>query len=99
MCSEYRRISSIEIDLRSALHAVFSTFGRVLDIVTADAYQLRGQAWVIFDSPEGASRALSGVQGFTFFGKPMVRQKHLSLSTIMGLFVRILRMHTKLQMS
>jgi len=28
---------------------------------------------VIFDSPEGASRALSGVQGFTFFGKPMVR--------------------------
>lgn len=43
----------------------------MLDIVTANTYQLRGQAWVIFDSPEGASRALSGVQGFTFFGKPM----------------------------
>jgi U2 small nuclear ribonucleoprotein B'' len=58
-------------ELLTALHAVFSSFGKILEIVAAKTYKLRGQAWVIFDMASDAQRALSSLQSFPFYDKPL----------------------------
>ncbi|KAK9812981.1 hypothetical protein WJX72_006784 [[Myrmecia] bisecta] len=58
-------------ELKKCLHAIFSQFGRILDIVCLKTYRLRGQAWVVFADVTGATNALSSMQGFPFFDKPM----------------------------
>eukprot|EP00884_Botryococcus_braunii_P015525 jgi/Botrbrau1/2656/Bobra.0203s0007.1 len=58
-------------DLKKALYAVFSQFGRIIDIVALKTYRLRGQAWVVFDNVNSATNALRSMQGFPFFEKPM----------------------------
>ncbi len=55
---------------------MFSTFGKIVDIVAAKTYKLRGQAWIVFDSAVDAERALVALQGFVFYNKPMVRRSH-----------------------
>lgn len=62
-------------ELRAALHAVFSPFGKVLDIVTANTYRLRGQAWIVYDTSMDANNAMQSLQSFPFYDKPMVRSK------------------------
>lgn len=59
-------------ELRSALHAIFSQFGKVLEIVCAKTYKLRGQAWIIFEEPSAANSALVALEGFVFYDKPLV---------------------------
>lgn len=59
-------------DLKKALYAVFSQFGRIIDVVALKTYRLRGQAWVVFDNVNSATNALRSMQGFPFFDKPMV---------------------------
>ena len=63
---------SSRTELYAALQSVFSPFGKVIDLVTAKTYKLRGQAWVVFDSEVEAERALAALQGFVFYDKPMV---------------------------
>ena len=58
--------------LKKALFAVFSQFGRILDIVASKRLKLRGQAWVVFSDVNAASNALRQMQSFPFYGKPMV---------------------------
>lgn len=59
--------------LKKALFAVFSQFGRILDIVALKTLRMRGQAWVVFADVTSASNALRQMQGFPFYDKPMVR--------------------------
>lgn len=33
----------------------------------------RGQAWIVYDDVGAATTALRSLQGFPFFGKPLVR--------------------------
>lgn len=62
----------IKIDtMKRALHAAFSQFGPIIDIVMRKSYRLRGQAFVIFREIESAARALRTMQGFTFYDKPL----------------------------
>lgn len=58
-------------ELKKALHAVFTQFGKILDIVAVRTYRLRGQAWVVFADINSATNALKSMQGFPFFDKPM----------------------------
>ncbi|KAJ7551803.1 hypothetical protein O6H91_06G029200 [Diphasiastrum complanatum] len=58
-------------ELKKSLHAVFSQFGKILDIVVSKALKLRGQAWVVFDEVTAATNALRQMQGFPFYDKPM----------------------------
>lgn len=58
-------------ELKKALYAVFSQFGKILDIVAAKTLKLRGQAWVVFDNVTAATNALRQMQGFPFYDKPM----------------------------
>lgn len=58
-------------ELKKALHAIFSQFGKVLDVVSLKTFRLRGQAWVVFEGVTQATNALRSIQGFPFYDKPM----------------------------
>lgn len=60
-------------DLKKAVYAIFSQFGKILDVVALKTYRLRGQAWVVFADIRSAGEAIRTMQGFPFFDKPMVR--------------------------
>lgn len=63
----------IKVDLmKQTLHAAFSQFGPIVDIVMRKSYRLRGQAFIIFRDVESASKAVRTMQGFPFFDKPLV---------------------------
>ncbi|KAK6189512.1 hypothetical protein LQW54_013182 [Pestalotiopsis sp. IQ-011] len=57
--------------LREALEVIFSEYGNVIDIVAKTNLKAKGQAFVVFDKPESALRAIEEVQGFELFEKPM----------------------------
>ncbi|RYP02597.1 hypothetical protein DL764_005723 [Monosporascus ibericus] len=57
--------------LKSALSAVFSEYGNIIDIVIKTNLKAKGQAFVVFDKPESAHHAIEETQGFELFEKPM----------------------------
>jgi RNA recognition motif-containing protein len=58
--------------LRHLLYLLFATYGDVLEIVlNYKRPSMRGQAHVVFADVEDSAQALSALQGFDFFGKPM----------------------------
>nr|CAD1833065.1 unnamed protein product [Ananas comosus var. bracteatus] len=58
-------------ELKRSLYALFSQYGRILDIVTLKTAKLRGQAWVVFSEITAASSAVRQMQNFPFYDKPM----------------------------
>ncbi|CAN6467163.1 unnamed protein product [Victoria cruziana] len=58
-------------ELKRSLYAVFSQFGRILDVVALKTSKLRGQAWVVFSEVTAASAAVRQMQSFPFYDKPM----------------------------
>lgn len=58
--------------LKQSLYLLFSQFGTILDVVALKTQPMRGQAWVSFLSVQSAVDAKNKLQGFEFFGKPMV---------------------------
>ena len=60
-------------ELKKCLYAIFSQFGKIVDIVALKTYRLRGQAWIVFSDVSASTNALRAMQGFPFFEKPMVR--------------------------
>ncbi|XVF32791.1 hypothetical protein REPUB_Repub17cG0113200 [Reevesia pubescens] len=62
----------ITIDqLKKSLHAVFSQFGKILDVLAFKTLKHKGQAWVIFEDVNSATNALRRMQGFPFYDKEM----------------------------
>lgn len=57
--------------LKKALLAVFSPFGKVIDIVACKTARLRGQAWVVYENAAAATNALRQMQGTPLYDKPM----------------------------
>lgn len=57
--------------LKDALLQIFSDYGNVIDIVAKTNLKAKGQAFVVFDDPEAARKAIEEVQGFELFEKPM----------------------------
>lgn len=55
------------------MYALFSQYGKVLDVVAMKTYRLRGQCWVVFEDVGAATSAMRALQGFPFYDKPMVR--------------------------
>ncbi|XP_054153052.1 U1 small nuclear ribonucleoprotein A-like [Oppia nitens] len=58
-------------ELKKSLHAIFSQFGQILDIVALKTFKMKGQAFVIFNDIQSASQALRSMQNFPFYDKPM----------------------------
>ena len=55
-----------------ALEEIFSEFGNVLEIVAKTNLRAKGQAFIVFDSVDAATRAIDEANGFELFDKPMV---------------------------
>lgn len=60
--------------MTATLETLFSQYGTILEIIAKKNLRARGQAFVVFDSPDSAERAIKEVQGFNLFEKPMVLQ-------------------------
>ncbi|GLT43190.1 hypothetical protein SLA2020_171600 [Shorea laevis] len=57
--------------LKKSLHAVFSQFGKILDVLAFKTLKHKGQAWVVFEDVNSAKNALRQMQGFPFYDKEM----------------------------
>jgi RNA recognition motif-containing protein len=51
---------------------IFSEYGNILAINIKTSNKRKGQAFVVYDNVESATKAIEEVQGFEIFGKPMV---------------------------
>ncbi|CAF2065906.1 unnamed protein product, partial [Brassica napus] len=60
-----------DLELKKSLNAVFSRFGKIVEVLAFKTLKHKGQAWVVFDNPEPASNAISKMNGFPFYNKPM----------------------------
>lgn len=78
-------------ELKKCLYAIFSQFGKIVDIVAMKTYRLRGQAWIVFADVSASTTALRSMQGFPFFEKPMVWSAAASEHIISFYFYRWLR--------
>ncbi|KPI38173.1 uncharacterized protein AB675_1139 [Cyphellophora attinorum] len=57
--------------LREALTEVFSEYGTIIDLVAKQNLKAKGQAFIVFDDPSSAAKAIEEVNGFELFDKPM----------------------------
>ncbi|KAI9675166.1 MAG: hypothetical protein M1829_003526 [Trizodia sp. TS-e1964] len=63
----------VKIDqLKESLTELFSEYGNIIDLVAKRNLRAKGQAFIVFDDPEAAARAIKEIQGFELFDKPMV---------------------------
>lgn len=58
-------------ELKKSLNAVFSQFGKIVEVLAFKTLKHKGQAWVVFDDVSSATSALRQMQGFPFYDKPM----------------------------
>ncbi|CAO1631906.1 unnamed protein product [Sympodiomycopsis kandeliae] len=56
-------------ELRRQLYALFSTYGKVIDVVATRANGMRGQAFVVFRDLSSATAARRALDGFEFYEK------------------------------
>ncbi|KAK9733737.1 hypothetical protein RND81_04G088600 [Saponaria officinalis] len=61
-------------ELKKSLHAVFSQFGKILDVLAFKTLKHKGQAWVVFEDVSSATNALRQMQDFPFYDKNMLSQ-------------------------
>lgn len=59
-------------ELKKSLQAVFSQFGKILEVLAFKTLKHKGQAWVVFEDVKSAAEALKSMQNFPFYNKPMV---------------------------
>ena len=71
-------------ELKKSLHAVFSQFGKILEVLAFKTLKHKGQAWVVFEDVNSASNALRQMQGFPFYDKPMKIQYAKTKSDIIA---------------
>lgn len=60
-------------DLKRNLYMLFATYGVLLDVVALKTMKMRGQAHIVFRDLDSSTQAMRALNGFTFFGKDMVR--------------------------
>jgi RNA recognition motif-containing protein len=51
---------------------LFSTYGPVLDVVALKTMKMRGQAHIVYRDIQTATQAMRSLDGFEFFGMPLV---------------------------
>ncbi|EPQ58985.1 RNA-binding domain-containing protein [Gloeophyllum trabeum ATCC 11539] len=58
-------------ELRHQLFALFTTYGKVIDVVAQKGAKMRGQAFLVFSDLAGATAAMRACEGMVFYDKPM----------------------------
>jgi U2 small nuclear ribonucleoprotein B'' len=71
-------------DLKRNLYMLFATYGVILDVVALKTMKMRGQAHVVFRDVDSSTQAMRALQGFTFFGKDLVRLHVLGAFQFIG---------------
>ena len=56
-------------ELKQTLTELFSDYGTIIDIVAKKNLKAKGQAFIVFDSPASATKAIEDINGFEIFGK------------------------------
>ena len=59
-------------ELRAQLFALFSTYGRVIDVVARKGDKMKGQAFLSFTDLAEATSAMRACEGMIFYDKPLV---------------------------
>jgi U2 small nuclear ribonucleoprotein B'' len=59
-------------ELRRQLYCLFSTYGKILDVVATRAQGMRCQAFVVFQDLASSTAALRGLEGFSFYESSLV---------------------------
>jgi U2 small nuclear ribonucleoprotein B'' len=58
-------------ELRTQLYALFTTYGRIIDIVASKDSKMRGQAFLVFADLASATSAMRACEGMVFYDKPL----------------------------
>jgi len=59
-------------ELKSQLFSLFTTYGKIIDIVASKNQKMRGQAFLVFTDLAGATSAMRACEGMVFYDKPLV---------------------------
>lgn len=60
-------------ELRIQLYALFTTYGKVIDVIAAKGQKMKGQAFLVFSELAAATTAMRACEGMVFYDKPLVR--------------------------
>ena len=66
-----------KLELRRQLFGLFVIYGKVLDVVATRRDGMREQAFVVFQDLASSTAALRALDGFMFYGKPLVSSRML----------------------
>ncbi|KAG6812328.1 hypothetical protein H0H92_003412 [Tricholoma furcatifolium] len=58
-------------ELKTQLYALFTTYGKIIDIVASKKQAMRGQAFLVFNDLAGATSAMRACEGMVFYDKPI----------------------------
>ncbi|KIJ69997.1 hypothetical protein HYDPIDRAFT_171919 [Hydnomerulius pinastri MD-312] len=58
-------------EMRSQLYALFTTYGKIIDVVATKSPNMRGQAFLVFTDLAAATTAMRACEGMVFYDKPM----------------------------
>ncbi|KAL9712656.1 hypothetical protein Ac2012v2_003893 [Leucoagaricus gongylophorus] len=58
-------------ELKLQLYALFTTHGKIIDIVASKGGKMRGQAFLVFADLAGATAAMRACTGMMFYDKPL----------------------------
>ncbi|KAF9075887.1 hypothetical protein BDP27DRAFT_1415047 [Rhodocollybia butyracea] len=58
-------------ELRLQLLALFTTYGKVIDVVASKSPKMKGQAFLVFSDLAGATTAMRACEGMSFYDKPL----------------------------
>ncbi|KAG6817443.1 hypothetical protein H0H87_008611 [Tephrocybe sp. NHM501043] len=58
-------------ELKTQLYALFTTYGKIIDIVASKSQAMRGQAFLVFTDLAGATSAMRACEGMIFYEKPI----------------------------
>ncbi|GAV66964.1 RRM_1 domain-containing protein/RRM_5 domain-containing protein [Cephalotus follicularis] len=58
-------------ELKKSLYAVFSQFGKILEVLAFKTLKHKGQAWVVFEDVSSATNAVRQMQGFPFYNNDL----------------------------
>ncbi|KAF8591575.1 RNA-binding domain-containing protein [Ramaria rubella] len=58
-------------ELRAQLYSLFTTYGKIIDVIASKSTKMRGQAFLVFADLAGATTAMRACEGIMFYDKPM----------------------------
>jgi U2 small nuclear ribonucleoprotein B'' len=62
-------------ELRAQLYALFTTYGKLIDVIAMKGPKMKGQAFLVFSELAAATTAMRALEGMVFYDKPLVRRE------------------------